>query len=51
MTIWEYKIETVVYSTHRLGDMQKLLNRYGKEGWQLVAIIKQNGIFKREKKE
>ena len=33
-----------------LREMEKRLNQYGKNGWELVVLIQQVAILKREKK-
>jgi hypothetical protein len=36
---WEYKLETLVVRTNYQLDVVEVLNRLGKEGWELVQII------------
>ena len=47
MREWEYKLVTIGFRMG--GGMEKLLNEHGREGWELVFILHQQGllIFKR----
>jgi len=43
---WEYKIMTIrVNDYHEEEHGEKTLNKMGKEGWELVAVIRPNEDF------
>lgn len=43
MVKWDYKVEKVMFDSHTVED---ILNKYGKEGWELVSLVDRLGGYK-----
>jgi hypothetical protein len=49
MATWEYMVVVLNYPYPNYEDQQRQLNELGRQGWELVIVVKHMGYFKRQK--
>lgn len=47
MTTWEYAVVDVAF--RKDVEVERVLNEFGANGWELVSLVRREAVFKRPK--